>query len=52
MTSFDTPLSSQALSMARLSRSKAQARTLLVQRVRDCEVSVASSPYHLTPLPL
>lgn len=52
MTSFDTPLSSQALSMARLSRSEAQARTQLVQRVRDCEVTVAGSPYHLTLLPL
>ena len=52
MTSFDTPSSRQALSLARLSRNEAQARTQLVQRVRDCEVTVAGSPWHLTLLPL
>lgn len=52
MTLTDTPSLRQTWRMARLSRSEAQARTQLVQRVRDCEVSVAGSAWRLTLLPM
>lgn len=52
MTLIDTPSPRQALGMVRLSRSEAQARTQLVQRVRNCEVTVAGNPWHLTLLPM
>lgn len=48
MNTVDTQLPLRALPMARFSRSESQAYTQLVQRVRGCELTVASSLWCLT----
>ena len=52
MNTVDTQLPLRTLPMARFSRSESQAYTQLVQRVRDCELTVASSLWRLTLSPM
>jgi type III secretion protein Q len=46
------PTSGKILRFLQLSRNEAQARTLLAQRVQDCEVTIADQTWHVTLAPL